>query len=100
MSDVIETLASEGGKELVKALAAGLVGLVKKVPALWRRSGRDAEERMATELERSAAELAAAGEAGLVVAQVRAEAVWETRLRDLLATDPEAQPELERILNE
>ncbi|WP_043842657.1 hypothetical protein [Amycolatopsis taiwanensis] len=101
MSDLIETLASEGGKELVKALAAGFGGLVKKaIPALWRRSGSETEKRMAAELDRSAAELAAASERGDDRALLRVEAMWETRLRDLLAASPAARRELEAILDD
>lgn len=98
--DMIETLATEGGKELVKALANGLVELVKKIPALWRRSGTELEQRMATELRRSADELAEAGRDGAAAALLRAEIIWETRLRDLLAAHPEARYELEALLRE
>jgi hypothetical protein len=99
MTDVIETLASEGGKELVKALAAGLVEVVKKVvPALWRHSGKDAEDRMADEVERSAADLATVDADPDPAIRTRAEIIWETRLRDLLAAYPGARQELTDIL--
>ncbi|WP_329201295.1 MULTISPECIES: hypothetical protein [unclassified Streptomyces] len=95
MSEVIESLAHEGGTVLVTALATGLVGAARRLPQLWRREG--AEERMAAELERSARELADSPpetpDAGARVA-----VVWETRLRDLLLTDPAARGELEQLL--
>ncbi|MYT22907.1 hypothetical protein GTW69_21920 [Streptomyces sp. SID7760] len=97
MSEVIESLAHEGGTVLVTALATGLVGAARGLPRLWRREGT--EERMAAELERSARELADAQpeshDAGARVA-----VVWETRLRDLLLSDPAARDELEQLLTE
>ncbi|MGW7098854.1 hypothetical protein [Streptomyces sp. NPDC054838] len=97
MSEVIESLAHEGGTVLVTALATGLVGAARRLPQLWRREG--AEERMAAELERSARELAdPEGENPDVGARVAV--VWETRLRDLLLTDPAARGELEQLLAE
>ncbi|QKW07968.1 hypothetical protein HUT18_17810 [Streptomyces sp. NA04227] len=93
---MIETLAVDGGREFVRALAAGFADLLVRAPALWRRSGPEAEGRMAAELERYAGELADADEDGAAV--TRAELVWETRLRDLLAAHPEAQTELAEII--
>lgn len=94
----IETLAIEGGKELVKALAAGLVASLRKVPTLWRRKGSADEQRIHDELHRSAAELAAFGEdAGT---RARVEDAWRTELHQLLKEHPEAQKELRQILSE
>ncbi|MFI8458084.1 hypothetical protein [Kitasatospora sp. NPDC085464] len=104
MTDVFEALAIEGGQQLVRALATGVVDLVRRAPALWRRSGRDAEQRIGAELERSsaeiAAEFAAEGEDGPGRVRARAEVVWETRLRDLLAAHPEALQDVEQFLAE
>ncbi|MEV6329854.1 hypothetical protein [Streptomyces sp. NPDC051909] len=97
MSEVMENLAYEGGTVLVTALATGLVGAARRIPQLWRRSG--GEERMTAELERSARELAEA-ETEDSAAEARVAIVWETRLRDLLLTDPEARRELEQLLAE
>ncbi|MFJ2706432.1 hypothetical protein ACIO3R_24960 [Streptomyces sp. NPDC087428] len=100
MSDLIGNLAGEGGRVLVGALAAGLVDAVKKIPTLWRREGTAAEERMEVELHRSAGELAASQEGDSGEVRARTAIVWETRLRDLLATYPEAGAELTEILAE
>lgn len=100
MSDLIGNLAGEGGRVLVGALAAGLVDAVKKIPTLWRREGTAAEERMEVELHRSAGELAASREGDSDEVRARTAIVWETRLRDLLATHPEAGAELTEILAE
>ncbi|WP_282695918.1 hypothetical protein [Streptomyces sp. CC208A] len=54
---------------------------------------------MTAELERSARELAEA-ETEDSAAGARVAVVWETRLRDLLLTDPEARGELEQLLAE
>ncbi|MFE3578605.1 hypothetical protein [Streptomyces vinaceus] len=97
MSEVIESLAYEGGTVLVTALATGLVGAARRLPQLWRREG--AEERMAAELERSARELAGSQAENPDIG-ARVAVVWETRLRDLLLTDPAALGELEQLLAE
>lgn len=96
MDPVLVALATEGGKELVKALAGGLIGGLKKLPNLWRHG--DDEQRMAAELERSAAELTAAGHDE--TAGLRVQVTWETRLRDLLAGHPELAPELREIVGQ
>lgn len=99
MADLVETLATEGGKDLVQALVAGLVHAAGKIPALWRHAGRDTEERMAKELERTVATLSAPGanrEQAVYVAQIE----WKTWLRGLLADYPEVRPELEDLLSE
>lgn len=96
MDPVLVALATEGGKELVKALAAGLIGGLKKLPNLWRHGGN--EQRMADELERSAAELTAAEHDE--AAGLRVQVTWETRLRDLLADHPELAPELAEIIGQ
>jgi hypothetical protein len=100
MSEFIDALATEGAKELVQVLAAGFLGMFKKIPALWRHAGNGTDERMAAELERTAAELSAAsgGNTGKFIA--RAEIIWETRLRDLLIAYPEARQELQDVLAE
>lgn len=100
MSDPLTAIEVEVAKEIVKALMGGLVDLVRKVPALFRRSGKVKEELVAAELDRSAAQLAAAGGDGLVREQVRQEAAWEVLLRGLLAEHPDAAPELRAIAAE
>lgn len=93
----IETLAFEGARELVKALAAGLVASLRKIPSLWRRSRNGDEQRIETMLHRSAAELAASEDPGT---RDRLEDDWRGELRHLLARHPEAQTELEEILSQ
>lgn len=99
MADLIETLATEGGKDLVQALVGGLVRLAGKVPALWRHADRNAEERMAKELERTVATLNAPGPNHEQVVH-DAQIEWKTWLRSLLADHPQVQPELEEVLSE
>jgi hypothetical protein len=97
--DLIDTLAAEGGKDLVQALVTGLVHLAGKIPALWRHAGRGAEERMAKALESTSAELNAAGpnrERAMRDAQI----AWKTRLEELLVNHPEVRPELEDLLRQ
>ncbi|WP_081913629.1 5'-methylthioadenosine/S-adenosylhomocysteine nucleosidase [Glycomyces sp. NRRL B-16210] len=90
----IEALAVEGGNELVKALAAGLLASLKKIPKLWRRSGKGDEARISEKLHHSAAELAAGDEA----TRDRVTEDWRTELRHLLEEHPEAQHELRKVL--
>src|SRR6185437_13528478 len=97
--DLVETLAAEGGKDLVQALVAGLVHLAGKIPALWRHAGRDAEKQMAEELELAAAKLSATGP-DHDYAVMKSQLEWETRLRDLLRRYPQVKPELEDVLSE
>jgi GrpB-like predicted nucleotidyltransferase (UPF0157 family) len=99
VADLVETLAAEGGKDLVQALVAGLVQLAGKVPALWRHVGRDAEEGMAKELERTVATLNAPStnrEQVVLEAQIE----WKIWLRRLLTDHPDARSELEDLLSE
>jgi adenosylhomocysteine nucleosidase len=94
--DPIETLAAEGSSELVKALAAGLVASLKKVPKLWHRSGKGSEARIDEKLHRSDAELAVGDE----TIRDRVAEDWRTELRQLLEEYPEAQHELRKVLIE
>ncbi len=78
---------------LVQAAATGVVGLVRKVPALFKRQGAGRVEFVAAELERAEASLrAAGGDGGREF--VRQEATWEVLVRGLLAEHPEAAVEL------
>ncbi|WP_263170269.1 hypothetical protein [Streptomyces sp. SCSIO ZS0520] len=98
MADVMALLALEGAREFVRALSAGAAEWLLRIPELWRRSDEPTRERMAAELGRTATELEAAGEDAAV--RIRAEAIWETRLRDLLAAHPEARTEVEGIIEQ
>lgn len=100
MTDPLATLETEISKEIVKALVGGLVGLVKKVPALFRRSGKAKEELVAAEVERSEAQLAAAAAEGLERERIRQEATWEVLLRELLTEHPDAAAELRSLAAE
>jgi hypothetical protein len=100
MMDLPTTLEAEISKELVKATVAGLVSLVKKVPNVFRRSGTAKEERVAAEVDRFAANVAAASGPELTRELVRQEASWEVMLRDLVAEYPEAADELRAIAAE
>lgn len=98
MSDPLTAIEVEVAKEVVKALMSNLIDLVRKVPSLFRRSGK--EELVAAEVERSAAQLAATTGAGLEREQIRQEATWEVLLRGLLTEHPDAAPELRAIAAE
>lgn len=99
MTDLGDTLASDVAQEIVRALVAGLVEVAKKVPTMWRRSGRRKQDMIRVEIRESAGALQAAG-ADLAAAQVRQAGVWEGRLRDLLAETPEAAEELQSLRDE
>src|SRR4051812_44181913 len=77
---------------------SGLVELARKVPALFRRSGKAEENRAAAELDRSAARLAAADDPERE--RIRQEAAWEVLLRGLLEEYPDAAPELRAVAAE
>lgn len=94
--DVLGSLEVEAAKELIKLLMGGLAEVAKKVSVLWRRSGERKQELMAKELERSARELSNAPEPAQT--QMRHEALWEGRLRDLLAEHPDASAELQELI--
>lgn len=97
MTDPMTSIEAEIAKEIVKALMGGLVGLVKKVPALFRRSGPAKEELVAAEVDRAEAQLATATGADLQREQIRQEAAWEVLLRGLLAEHPDAAGELRAL---
>jgi hypothetical protein len=99
MTDPLVAVETEIAKEIVRALVDGLVGLVKKVPALFRRFGKAKEELVAAEVDRSEAQLADAGE-GLERERIRQEATWEVLLRELLTEYPDAAVELRAIAAE
>jgi len=99
MTDLGETLATDAAQEIVRALAAGVVEAVKRIPNLWHRSGGRREELIRAEVERSAATLAAAGD-DLPAVRARQEGAWEARLRDLLDEHPEVELDLRGILEE
>lgn len=98
MTDLGATLAADAAQELVKAIVAGLVEVTKKLPALWRHSGRDRQAMIGAELERSAAEVTAARKANREGVQAWHEGAWEGRFRDLLAEHPETADELREIV--
>ncbi len=95
--DLGDTLASDAAQEIVKALMAELIEIMKKIPRLWHRGGGAKEEFIEAEMYRSAAALKASG-ANLPVVQARQEGVWEGRLRELLAEDPGAEAGLQAIV--
>lgn len=97
--DLGDTLASDAAQEIVKALVAGLVEVVKKVPDLWRRFGEPKKALIRAEIERSSLALRDSA-AGLPAAQARQEGIWEERLRALLAEEPEVATELRALLEE
>lgn len=92
----IEVLAVEGSNALVKTLAAGLIASLKKLPSLWRRSGRSDEKRIGEKLRRSAAELAIDDE----TARTRIESDWRAELCMLLRDHPESAHDLRQLLGE
>jgi hypothetical protein len=99
MMDLGDTLASDAAQEIVKALVGGLVEVVRKIPSLWRRAGEHREDLIKAEVERSSLALQDAGD-DLPAVQARQEGVWEGRLRDLLAQDPDAAAEVRGLLEE
>ncbi|HMH91434.1 MAG TPA: hypothetical protein VK586_10170 [Streptosporangiaceae bacterium] len=100
MPDLGDTLASDAAQEIVRAMVAGLVAVVGKVPGLWRRAGKRRRELIRAELERSSQALSEASSESLPTVRLRLEGVWEGRLRDLLAEDPAAARELRGVLAE
>ncbi len=96
MDHVPETVETEFAKALVLAIVGGLVALVKKVPALFRRQGPARERAVEAEVARSAGVLAAGDEREIA----RLEAGWEALLRGLLAEHPDAAPELAALAAE
>lgn len=99
MMDLGDTLASAAAQEIVKALVGGLAEVVKKIPALWRRFGEHKSDVIRAEIERSSLALRDAAD-DLPAARTRQEGIWEGRLRDLLAEDPEAAAEVQALLEE
>jgi hypothetical protein len=97
--DLGDTLASDAAQEIVKALVAGLVEIVKKIPDLWRRFGERKKAMIRAEIERSSLVLRDSA-AGLPATRARQEGIWEERLRALLAEEPEAAAELRALLEE
>jgi hypothetical protein len=92
-----------GLEELAASGASTLVGLM--VTDLWKQ----ARERIAAlfgrgqpgaELERSRQQLAAAREVGNSRAAVDVEAQWRSRLRDMLARDPQTAAALRALIDE
>ena len=100
MTDPVTDLAMAAAKELVKAIVAGLVDLVKKIPTLWRRAGSVKEASIAAEVERSARDLEAADEADQAQARNLQEALWRARFQDLLDEHPESASDIARLLEE
>jgi hypothetical protein len=101
MTDLADQLAVEAAQQIVTALVSGLIDLAKKVPSLWGggRGGKEKQDVIGAEVERSRAALLAAGD-DLPLARARQEGLWEGRLRDLLAEDPGAAAGLRDLLAE
>jgi hypothetical protein len=94
--DLGDMLAADAAQEIVKAIAAGVTEVAKRIPVLWRRAGGRKEELIKSEVERSVQALRdAAGD--LTAILVRQEGAWEGRLRDLLAEYPEAAADIRRV---
>lgn len=85
-------------KIIVQAIAAGLVTQVMKIPALFRRQGK--EETVAKEAEDATKELTAASGPDRERVQIGQEAAWKLRIRDLLAEHPDAATELRALKSE
>lgn len=98
MTSFGDTLASDAAQEIVKALVAGMTEAAKKIPGLWRRSGRRKEELIEAEIQRTALALQDPDNLPAVVS--RQEGAWEGRLRDLLAEHPMVITELRDIVGE
>lgn len=97
--DLGEMLASDAAQEIVKAIAGGLVEVVKRIPSLWHRAGGRRELLIKEEIERSARALEGAAD-DLPVVMARQEGAWDGRLRDLLAEYPDAVVDVRRMLEE
>ncbi|MGH3976151.1 MAG: hypothetical protein ACRDS9_22915 [Pseudonocardiaceae bacterium] len=100
MMDIGGDLAVEAAKELVKAIVTEMVGLVKKIPALWRNSGKAQQEQVAGQLARSTSELVGSSRQGPESehALMRHEGAWEALIRSLLAENPETRHELRELV--
>ncbi|MET9378896.1 hypothetical protein ABZX98_32980 [Streptomyces sp. NPDC002992] len=88
-------LAAAGGAAVVQAAGTDAWAALRQAVAQW--FGRGDEQRLQAELERldrTAAELEAArdeGEAGAERARARHDAVWQSRIEDLLEQLPEEE---------
>lgn len=98
MTDLPGTIEAEIAKELVKALLGGLIGLAKKVPAVFARLGKAKQDQRLAQIEATATELAAVEGSERERLATRQEAVWEERFTDLVAEHPEAAADLRDLL--
>lgn len=95
MDTGLEELATSGASTLVGLMVTDLWNQVRgRIAALLRR------DKAGAELERSRRELTAARQAGDSVAVAQVEAQWRSRLRGILARDPQAVAELRALLDE
>lgn len=97
MVDLPATIELEFAKALVQASVTGGGELIRKVPALFRRQGRTREQQATAELDRGRELLARAAPADLDREIVRHEAMWELRVRDLLAEHPDLGDDIRRL---
>ncbi|NDK29406.1 hypothetical protein FSY75_34235 [Streptomyces sp. TR1341] len=97
----LATLASSGATTLVGLMVTdSWVHIRTRMAALFRRHGPAEVQRVDAELEQSRADLITATEAQDQQTQDDMQAEWRSRLRRLLASDPQAVTELQEILDE
>lgn len=95
--DLADTLVADAAQEIVRALVAGVVEIVKKIPRLWHRAGEDEENLISAQIERSSLALQNAGE-DLPSAMARQEGVWEGLLSAMLTHDPDMAIEVSEFI--
>ncbi|MGH9893736.1 MAG: hypothetical protein ACREA0_17485, partial [bacterium] len=100
VTDPMNTIETEVAKALVQAGVAGLTKLVKKVPALFKRQGKDKEHQVTDEVERTVTRLQAVTGSALEREQARREGAWEVLLRGLLVEYPDAAEDLKTLAAE
>jgi hypothetical protein len=101
LEETLAALASAGGTALVKAMVTDSWDGIKTRFARMLGRGHPSEvEAVQARLEQSRAALGAS--TGQTVERVRAEQqiAWQTRLRDLLESDPSLEPELRNLVSE
>ncbi|KUN90281.1 hypothetical protein AQJ66_00195 [Streptomyces bungoensis] len=101
MEAELAALVHLAASTVVGAMAtAGWESARRAMGELWRRVHPERADTVVAELEEARADVLAARERGDERAESELVGEWQTRLRRLLAADPELVPELRRIVDE